>query len=192
MTAVRPTDRLFFAVIPDEKTVETISGVRRKLREENGISGKEVLPEHLHVTLWHVGDSFLPPSPEVIATLVRRASYVEMPSFEISFTRARSLSGGALVLCGDKGVAGLEMLSTRLRDVLIPPGVKKQRPLMPHMSLLRSETLLPSRAIGPITWTAHEIVLVHSLLGRTTHRRVARLPLGAGGGGQLSFSRFSS
>jgi len=177
MTAVRPTDRLFFAVIPDEETIKTIAVLRRKFREEGGISGKEVRLEHLHVTLWHVGDDFFPPPPELIAALVRRAGYVEMPSFQISFTRAERLGGGAFVLCGDEGVAGLEMLSTRLRDVLIPPGVKKRRPFVPHMTLLRSETMLPPQEIEPITWTAREIVLVHSLLGRTTHRHLARLSL---------------
>jgi 2'-5' RNA ligase len=177
MTAVRPTDRLFFAVIPGDETIKTISALRRRLREERAISGKEVRPEHLHVTLWHVGDDFFPPPPELITALVRRASYVEMPSFQISFTRAERLGGGAFVLSGDEGVAGLEMLSTRLRDVLIPPGVKKRRPFMPHMTLLRSETILPPQEIEPISWTAHEIVLVHSLLGKTTHRHLARIPL---------------
>jgi 2'-5' RNA ligase len=180
MNAIRATDRLFFAVIPDERTVVTIAALRRRLLEETGISGKEVLPKHLHVTLWHVGDSYEPPTPDVIAVLVRRAGYVEMPSFRISFTRAQSFSGGALVLTGDRGVAGLESLSTKLRDVLVRPGVKKERPFMPHMTLLRSETILPMRDIAPITWTAREIVLVHSLLGRTTHRHLARLPLGPG------------
>jgi 2'-5' RNA ligase len=36
---------------------------------------------------------------------------------------------------------------------------------------------VPEQAIEPIEWTVREIVLVHSLLGRTTHRHVARLPL---------------
>lgn len=183
MTAMRPTDRLFFAVIPDGETREMIATARRKLREMSGIAGKEVRPEHLHVTLWHVGDDFFPPSAGFVAALVRRASYVEMPPFRISFTRAMSFSGGALVLSGDEGVAGLEMLSTRLRDVLVPPRVKTRRPFMPHMTLLRSETILQPREIEPILWTAHEIVLVHSLLGRTTHRHLARLPLGSKGRG---------
>lgn len=177
MTAVRPTDRLFFAMIPDDGTIERIAALRREIREKSGIVGKEVPPEHLHVTLWHVGDDFFPPPPELIAALVRRAGYVEMPSFRISFTRAMRLGGGAFVLCGDEGVAGLELLSGRLRDVLISPGMKKRRPFMPHMTLLRTEKMLPPQEIEPITWTAHEIVLVHSLLGKTTHRHLARLPL---------------
>jgi 2'-5' RNA ligase len=178
MNAIRATDRLFFAVIPDEGTAKTIAALRRKLLEETGISGKEVLPEHLHVTLWHVRDSFLPPQFDEIASLVRRAGYVEMPSFEISLTQAQSFGGGALVLDGDKGFSALEMLSARIGDVLTPPGFRRPRPFMPHMTLLRSETMLPLRDIDPITWTTREVVLVHSLLGKATHRHVARIPLG--------------
>lgn len=177
MITVRPTDRLFFAVLPDEKTVEAICDARRKLCEKTGLLGREVLPEHLHVTLWHVGDCIVPPTSGDIDALVQRASTVEAPPFRIAFKRAKSLSRGAFVLYGGRGSADLEALSNRLRDVLIRPGVEKKRPFMPHMTLLRSETILPSRGIKPITWTAREIVLVHRLLGKTTHRPVGRLPL---------------
>ena len=181
MTAVEATDRLFFALIPDEKTVEAICGSRRQLREATGISGAEVLPEHLHVTLWHVGDAAEPPPAEIIEGLVQRAGQVDLPSFRVSFTRAKSLGKGAFVLYGGKGVAALKMLSTRLRDALIAPGAEKREPFMPHMTLLRSKTLVPPREVmSPITWTAREIVLVHSLLGKTTHRHVGRLPLRPG------------
>ena len=81
---------------------------------------------------------------------------------------------------GGKGVADLKALSTRLRDVVIKLGAERKRPFMPHMTLLRSDTILPSCEIKPITWTAREIVLVHSLLGKTTHRHVGRLPLRPG------------
>lgn len=180
MITVRPTDRLFFAVIPDEKTVEAICSARRKLCEKTGLCGAEILPEHLHLTLWHVGDYVVPPTSEDIDALVRQASDVEAPPFRISFKRAKSLSRGAFVLYGGKGGADLNALSIKLRDVLSRPGAEKKRPLMPHMTLLRSETILPSFGIKPITWTAREIVLVHSLLGKTIHRHVGRLPLRPG------------
>jgi 2'-5' RNA ligase len=43
--------------------------------------------------------------------------------------------------------------------------------------LLRDEQLLPEQPIDPIVWTARKFVLVHSLLGRTTHHHLAHLPL---------------
>jgi len=177
MITVRPTDRLFFAVIPDEKTVEAICSARRKLCEKTGLSGADILPEHLHVTLWHVGDDIVPPTSGDIDALVQRAGIVEAPPFQISFRQAKSLGRGTFVLYGGKGSANLKTLSAKLRDALIRPGAERKRPVMPHMTLLRSETILPARGIEPITWTAREIVLVHSLLGKTIHRHVGRLPL---------------
>ncbi len=173
MTSVEATDRLFFALIPDERTVEAICGTRRHLCEATGISGTEILPEHLHVALCHVGDAAEPPPAEAIDALVERASQVDLPSFRVSFTRAKSLGNG-------KSVAAVKTLSTRLRDLLIKPGAERREPFMPHMTLLRSKTLVPPREVSPVTWTAREIVLVHSLPGRTTHRHVGRLPLRPG------------
>ena len=179
MITVRPTDRLFFAVRPDEETVEAICSARRKLCEKAGLSGPEVPPEHLHVTLWRVGDYVVPPTSEDIDGIVRQAGTVEMPPFRLSFRCAKSVSRGALALCGGRGSAEFERLSIRLRDALTLPGAEKRRAFLPHMTLMRSETILPERRIRAIGWTVHEIVLVHSLLGRATHRPVGRLPLSA-------------
>lgn len=88
-----------------------------------------------------------------------------------------TLSRGALVLCGGRGSAELGALSTRLRDALTPLGAERRRAFLPHMTLMRSETILPERRIKAIGWTVREIVLVHSLLGKATHRPVGRLPL---------------
>lgn len=188
MITVRATDRLFFALIPDEMTVAAICESRRKLCKVTGLSGAEVLPEHLHVTLWHVGDCVVPPTAGDIEAIVRHAGTVDMPPVRVAFKSAKSLNGGAFVLYGGKGVADLEALSIRLRDALSKLGAEKKRPFMPHMTLLRSPTILPSRDVRPIAWTAHQIVLVHSLLGKTIHRHVAYLPLRPGR--QLSLPGF--
>jgi 2'-5' RNA ligase len=37
---------------------------------------------------------------------------------------------------------------------------------------------VPEQKIEPVEWTVREIVLVHSLLGRTEHRPLARWTLG--------------
>ena len=177
MITVRPTDRLFFAVLPDAETGEAICSARRHLCEKADLQGAEVPPEQLHVTLWRVGDYVVPPTAEDIDAIVRRASTVEMPPFRLSFGAAKSHSRGALVLCGGRGSADLEGLSTRLRDALTSPGPERRRAFLPHMTLMRSETILPERRIKAIGWTVREIVLVHSLLGRAKHRAVGRLPL---------------
>lgn len=177
MITVRPTDRLFFAVFPDAQTVETICGARRRLCEKAGLSGTEVPPEQLHVTLGRVADYVVPPTSDDIDAIVRQAGTVEMPPFRLSFASAKSQGRGALVLCGSRGSADLEGLSIRLRDALTSPGADRKRAFLPHMTLMRSETILPERRIKAIGWTVREIVLVHSQLGRATHCPVGRLPL---------------
>lgn len=180
MISVRATDRLFFALIPDETTVEAICEARRKICKATGLVGTEVLPQDLHVTLWPIGDSIVAPTDDEIRAIIRRASIVDMPPVRVSFRSAKSLIGGAFVLHGGRTATDLERLSARLREALSEPGAEEKRPVMPHMTLLRSPTIVPPRNVRPITWTAREIVLVHGRLGPATQHQVGRLPLRPG------------
>ena len=102
-----------------------------------------------------------------------------MPPFLASFDYVESFSGGALVLRGRDGVAGLEMLHAQLANVLRSKKVKLASSVFtPHVTLLRDRRLLPLKAVVPIEWTVTQFVLVHSLLGKTIHRPLARFPLG--------------
>jgi 2'-5' RNA ligase len=170
-----PTDRLFLAVLPDGETSARIAEKSRHLRLSHGLTGKGVRPEHLHVTLCHVGDSVGLP-PNVVDEVKERAARVTMPSFRVCFDRAESFRNGALVMRGDDGVIGLDVLQQRLSDAL-DDEPRRARAFTPHVTLLRDRHLVPEQRIEPIEWTVREIVLVHSLLGRTTHRHLARWPL---------------
>jgi 2'-5' RNA ligase len=170
------TDRLFFAVLPDEETAERIGNLARHLRASHGLTGRTLETRHLHVTLHHVGDDFGPPPTDLIEALTQRAAAVAMPRFRVVFDRAESFRNGALVLRGDDGMIGLDVLQQRLSDAL-DGRPRPARAFTPHLTLLRDQHRVPEQAIEPIEWTVREIVLVHSLLGRTTHRHIARLPL---------------
>ena len=178
-TGPRPSnsDRLFFAILPDEETRERIAERARHLRASHGLTGKAVRPEHFHVTLHHVADSRGAPPAELVEALAERARNVVMPAFRIEFDRAMSFRNGAVVLAGDDSTIGLHVLQQRLSDALEwRPGPARR--FNPHLTLLRDDHRVAEQPIEPIAWTAHEIVLVHSLLGRTTHLPVARIPLG--------------
>ena len=177
MITVRPTDRLFFAVLPDAETVDAICRARRELCEKTGLSGADVPPQQLHVALLRVADYVVPPTAEDIDAILREAGTVEMLPFRVSFGRAKSVARGALVLTAGRGGATLEKLSIRLRDALTAPGTESRRAVPPHMTLMRSETIQRTHRAEPIAWTVREVVLVHSLLGKATHRVVGRLPL---------------
>lgn len=171
----RLTDRLLFLVYADQPAAAAAVGAACGLRDDYGLNGRLILTRHIHSTLWHVGDDFLPPPPALIATLTACAKRVSMPPFKVSFDRVESFTGGALVLRGEEGVVGLELLYENLTAALC---IRGTRSFVPHVTLLRDKRhLLPSIPVEPIEWTVTEFVLVHSLLGKTTHRVLARFPL---------------
>jgi RNA 2',3'-cyclic 3'-phosphodiesterase len=171
------TDRLFFAILPDGETASRIAERTQRLRRVHGLRGKPLRPEHFHVTLFHVCDTVgLPPG--LVEAMVERASTVVMPPFRVAFDRAGSFRNGAVALTGDDGVIGVDVLQQRLSDALLPRPAPAH-PFTPHLTLLRDKRRIAEQNIEPIGWTASEVVLVHSLLGRTTHRHLARIPLRA-------------
>lgn len=173
----RATDRLFLAVLPDPDTAARIAQLARHLRIGHDLTGKPLEAAHFHVTLCHIGDGIGLPR-EVVTAVTERTRDVAMPPFKVMFDRVKSFRNGALVLCGDDSVVGLEVLQQRLSDALDGrPG--PARPFTPHVTLLRDGQIVAEQPIEPIGWTVREVVLVHSLLGQTTHRHVARLPLTA-------------
>lgn len=172
----RPADRLFLAVLPDTATATRIAETARHLRISHGLAGRPLRPEHFHVALCGIDDG-IGPSRERIESVKERVSRVAMPSFRVGFDRAESFRNGALVLRGTDGVIGLEILQQRLSDAL-DGRPRPARRFTPHVTLLRDGYCVPEQHIEPIEWTVREIVLVHSLIGRTTHRHVARWSLG--------------
>jgi 2'-5' RNA ligase len=165
------------AALPDRATAERISDLARRLRVGHELRGKLIRPEHFHVTLHHVADDVEPPPTEAIDAIMHRLSFLAMPSFRVGFDRVGSFKNGAFVLRGDDSLIGLEVLQQRVSDVF-DTRPHAARSFTPHVTLLRDRTLVPEHEIEPIEWTVKEVVLVHSLLGRTTHRHVARQALG--------------
>ncbi|MBW8857230.1 MAG: 2'-5' RNA ligase family protein, partial [Bradyrhizobium sp.] len=139
----RTTDRLFFAVVPDHETAARIAEKARHLRVSHGLTGKGVRPAHFHVTLCHVGDGIGLPA-DVVDRVKERAASVAMPSFRVCFDRAGSFKNGALVLRGDDGTIGLEILQQRLSDAL-DGQPRAARAFTPHVTLLRDSHRVPEQ-----------------------------------------------
>ena len=116
-------------------------------------------------------------TPGMVESVKASAETVAMPSFRVCFDRAESFKNGALVLRGDDGTIGLDILQQRLSDAL-DGEPRKARSFTPHVTLLRDGHRVPEQRIEPIEWTVREVVLVHSLIGRTIHRHLARWTLG--------------
>ncbi|SJZ40725.1 2'-5' RNA ligase [Enhydrobacter aerosaccus] len=170
------TDRLFWAILPPPEIAERIADQASRLRVAHGLTGKPLRAEHFHVTLFHVGDGDAMPVDRLADALAERAAAVTMPTFRVAFDRAMSFRNGAFVLRGDDSVIGVEILHQRLTDALDGLPLPARR-FTPHLTLLRDSRIVPEQAIEPLEWTVREMVLVHSLLGRTTHRHLVRLSL---------------
>lgn len=169
------TDRLFLAIVPPADVAARIARLARHLKIGHDLTGKPLEPEHFHVTLCHLGDGVGVPA-DAVALATERAASIAMPSFKVAFDRVESFKNGAFVMRGDDSVIGLEVLHQRLSDAL-DGSPQPARPFTPHLTLLRDSHLVPEHDIEPIEWEVREIVLVHSLLGRTMHRHLARVPL---------------
>lgn len=179
-----PTDRLFFALFPDAAVAARIAGLGERLRRAQGLRGRVLAEERLHVTLHHLGDHAGVPA-DVVAAACAAAAAVDAAPFEAVFDRVESFAGRArrrpLVLRGDAGVAGVAQLQSRLGDAMRRHGLARHvdARFVPHLTLLYDDRAVDAQAIEPVGWRVRGFALVHSLLGRSTYRVLARWPLRA-------------
>lgn len=171
----RPADRLFLAALPDAATAARIADLAGRLKIGHGLKGRTLRPEHFHVRLFRFGDR-TGLTPDLVRSVSQRAASVVMPSFKAVFDKVGSFRNGAFVLRGDDGTIGLEVLHQRLSDTF-DGRPASARPFTPHVTLLRDRERVEEHAIQPIEWAVREVVLMHSLQGKTGHRQLARFAL---------------
>jgi 2'-5' RNA ligase len=179
--APRPTDRLFFAVVPPAPVAERIATLARELRGRLGLRGHPRPTTHLHVTLHHLGD-FAGVPAAVVEDARLAAAGVAMAPLEARFDRAGSFRGRSgrhpFVLLGEEA-SRLGELHARLGDRLAAMGLgRRERAFVPHVTLLYDAHAVATSPSEPLGWPVHDFVLIHSLLGRTEYRELGRWPLG--------------
>ena len=171
------TDRLFLGIFPDPEVAKAISRLTYRLRIGHELKGKPQLPYRLHATVHHIG---VRPGLDAndVALAKGVAGKVKMVPFRVEFNSVQSFSNGALVLRGDDGVVGLEMLQRQLGAVMEKAGLgEAPHHYTPHVTLLWDDHRVPDHPITPIGWWVREFVLVHSFLGRSRYEFLARFPL---------------
>ena len=173
--------RIFFAVLPDDETAAEIHKRAEAFKKEYGFTANLILPEHLHVTLFHLGDWAALPD-EIVTLASGAASQASAPTFAVSFPRAQSFRNRTgifpFVLTGDKSQwLGLH---TALADALKDAGLggATRGDFEPHVTLTYDKVRVKPAAIAPVSWMVRDFVLIHSELGKTTHNHLGRWPLG--------------
>ena len=173
-------ERIFFAVLPDEKTAARIHTLAEDQKSEKGLTANLILPEHLHVTLFHLGDWAMLPE-EIVNIALGAASQVNVPAFEVAFGRAESFRNSTgvfpFVLTGrrEQWQPLHAALGTALKDAGL--GGATRGDFQPHITLAYDKLRVKPFAVDPVAWTVRDFALVHSQLGRTTHVHLGRWPL---------------
>ncbi|GLQ90239.1 RNA 2',3'-cyclic phosphodiesterase [Dyella flagellata] len=173
-----PTDRLYLAIFPDPAYAARFEAFAAKHLAARRIEGKPVQASRLHLTLFHLGDfTELPPG---LATQAAEAlTHLEVEPFSIRFDQIGSFSNrsshGDFVLTSSDGNEALLALHRQLAMHLNAAALNAytKGSFTPHMTLAYNKPTVPVQQIEPVVWPAHEVVLVHSLLGKTRHIRVA-------------------
>jgi 2'-5' RNA ligase len=180
----QPTDRLFLAVFPDPPQAARLAALAGDFLARHRLGAGAVDASRLHVTLFHLGDyAGLPPG------LAERAgealARVEAEPFAIRFDRLGSFGNrrarSPLVFAAEAGNVALHALHAQLADHLRGCGLSRCTggSFVPHMTVAYGKATVPFEAIAPVEWPAGEVLLVHSLLGRTRHIRLAGRRLAA-------------
>lgn len=179
-----PSDRLFFAVLPDAPTRARLAALAHALRDTLALQGRPRPTANLHVTLHFLGDHAGLPASLVDAARAA-ADAVALAPFQARFDRVASFGRHRrehpLVLLGDAPEAdGWAHLHGRLSAALAAKGLLRSEPsFTPHVTLLYDTRQVTPQAIAPLGWTVREFLLIHSVLGHGEYRLLGRWPLRA-------------
>jgi 2'-5' RNA ligase len=171
--------RIFLAALPDAEIAGRIYALAEELKARYGFTANLIPPEHLHVTLFHLGDWAALPG-EIVALASLASSQVRVPAFQVAFKRAESFRNSTgvhpFVLTGDRNAwSGMhDALRIALTDAGLGGATKGE--FLPHVTLSYDKVRVKPHAIEPITWRVKDFVLIHSELGRTTHNHLGRWP----------------
>lgn len=172
-----PTDRLFLAIFPDPAYAARFEAFAAKHLAARRIQGDPVAASRLHVTLFHLGDyTELPPG--LVAQATEALAQLKTEPFAISFNQIGSFNHhnphGDFVLTANEHNQALhalhQQLATHLNAAALSQHTKGS--FTPHMTLAYNKPAVPLAQIEPVVWPAHEVVLIHSLLGKTRHIRL--------------------
>lgn len=166
-----PTDRIFFAVLPDDAAAQEILRCAREVQRVLALRSRLIDRRRLHLSLQHLGNhSGVPPS---LVDLARRAAAnVDFPAFDLCLDRALTFSGRAqkarnlpcvLTAASDGMISRLHgALGLAMRDCGIPAPLGS---FTPHVTMFYDRAVVKERAIEPICFRVREFVIAHSRIG---------------------------
>lgn len=162
--------RLFFAVRPSRQAAMRAWRLATELQRDHG--GRPIPPERLHITLALVSRTSGPPDARVVDQAAQAAAAVAVRPFTVALNRLQKWT--PIVLVGDEGVIGLELLHAALARAL---GREPDSGFVAHMSLVWNADPIAERTVEPFRWNVGDILLIHSVRGDSRHDVLGRWPL---------------
>lgn len=181
--AMTQVHRLFYAIQLDAAVAGQAIAVREALRAEQGLAGRVVAAERLHVTLHWLQDHAGAVPESLMSAALRAGGMVEEEPFAVAFDTIGSLGDsadpGPVVLTGGAGLKPLRRLQRALAAAMTDAGIGRfvRQRFKPHVTLLYEVGFVERRKILPVSWTVGELALVDSLVGRGQHIVRGRWPL---------------
>jgi RNA 2',3'-cyclic 3'-phosphodiesterase len=174
------TDSLFYALLPDAESAGQIVSLAQRLRADYRLKGTVIPGERLHVTLAFLG-AFAGLPKAVVSSAIVAGEQFEGTAFDVSFDRVQKFGHDkrAVVLRGTDDATAVKEFLHGLLDAMRYQGLKPAGPagFTAHLTLLYDEGPIVEEHIAPISWTARELVLVHSLIGQSRYEILGRWPL---------------
>jgi 2'-5' RNA ligase len=133
-------------------------------------------PELLHVTLLKLFDLHHAP-PDWLPAVIAALDSFEAHSFPLAFDRIEARKAVTLRTRAPRPEA------RAFQAALVRHLLERRAPLMlgttpePHLTINYRDDRQGSRKIEPIGWTVEEILLIESVVGKTTHIEHGRWPL---------------
>jgi 2'-5' RNA ligase len=164
-----PFHRLFLGFRPPAAILSEIAAIR-----DYFLPRRPVPDSRLHITLlpFPLHEEF----PQLLARhVVGALSADELPVCRVILDRL-VLGARIGLLQPSEPVPGLQAFQKQVARKVLTAGLRplKGYRFSPHSTLFYDGPIAPSLGIDPISWTAKELVLVHSLHGRGQHRTLKR------------------
>ncbi|WP_035615790.1 2'-5' RNA ligase family protein [Haloferula sp. BvORR071] len=178
-------DNLFIGFFPDGLHAKRTADLGVELGKLQGLHGKFRRADLLHITLCKIGtyrnglrEDHLNAAKQVCGNVAA----VSCP-IEIHFDRVMTFQGGEgrhpFVLCGHDHDPELHAIHDLLLRGLVKLGlpIGANSNFNPHLTLAYAKERMHEVPVKPIRWTAGELCLVHSLVGKSQYRILGRWPL---------------
>ncbi len=179
-----PTDRLFFALLPDAAAAQAIRRRARGIQRTHDLRGELIETDRLHLSLQHLGNHAGVPASCIDAAR-RAASRINLPAFDVCLDRALTFKGRGRearprpcvlkATFDDRLHRFHRSLALAMRDC----GLRVQwSGFTPHITMFYDPKIIDEHPVEPVCLEVREFVIVHSLINaRLPYELLGRWPL---------------